>query len=145
MATVAVRPTDQAMHALEQANRVRSVRAQLKREIASGSLSASAVIERCPREAEGMTVRELLQSQPRWGPARCARLMLSVGVSEARSLRLADRIESGVERRAAFLCSAICLRAHESPSVATESADTAAGAVSPDLNREEASEGLVAD
>jgi hypothetical protein len=68
MATVAVGPTDQAMHALEQANRVRSVRAQLKREIASGSLTASAVIERCPREAEGMTVRELLQSQPRWGP-----------------------------------------------------------------------------
>src|SRR5215204_7422719 len=82
MARVAAGPTDQAMHALEQANRVRSVRAQLKREIASGSLSASAVIERCPREAEGMTVRELLQSQPRWGPARCFRLALSVGVSE---------------------------------------------------------------
>ena len=84
MATVAVGPPDQVKHALEQANRVRSVRAQLKREIASGSLSASAVIERCPREAEGMTVRELLQSQPRWGPARCSRLTLSVSVSEGR-------------------------------------------------------------
>jgi hypothetical protein len=86
MATVAVGPTDQAMHALEQANRVRSVRAQVKREIASGSLSASAVIERCPREAEGMTVRELLQSQPRWGPTRCSRLALSAGVSEGRAV-----------------------------------------------------------
>jgi hypothetical protein len=84
MATVAVDPTWQSLRALEQANRVRSVRAQLKREIASGSLSASAVIDQCPREAEGMTVRELLLSQPRWGPARCSRLALSVGVSEGR-------------------------------------------------------------
>jgi len=86
MATVAAGPTDQGMRALEQANRVRSVRAQLKREIASGALSASALIERCPREAEGMTVRELLQSQPRWGPARFSRLALSAGVAEGRAV-----------------------------------------------------------
>ena len=86
MATVATGPTYQALRALEQANRVRSVRAQLKREIASGSLRVSGLIERCPREAEGMTVRELLQCQRRWGPARCSRLARSASVSEGRAV-----------------------------------------------------------
>jgi hypothetical protein len=100
MATVAAGPTDQAMRALERANRVRSVRAQLKREIASGSLSASGVIERCPREAEGMTVGELLQSQARWGPARSSRLALSAGVSEGRAVgALTERQRSALIER----------------------------------------------
>jgi hypothetical protein len=86
MATVAVDPTYQSLRAREQANRVRSVRAQLKRAIASGSLSASGVFDQCPREAEGMTVRELVLSQP-----RCARSPGSRRTDLGGKVRFPDR------------------------------------------------------
>jgi hypothetical protein len=95
MATMTV-VTPQALRALEHANHVRSARAQLKRAIAAGTLTAAAVIERCPDEAAGMTIGELLRSQPRWGPARCARLLLAADVSEARPLGALTGRQRGV-------------------------------------------------
>ena len=83
---IAEAPAPQRLRALEQANRVRSGRARLKREIATGAVTAAEVIERCPHEAETMAIGELLRSQPRWGPARCSRLLLSTGISDGRPL-----------------------------------------------------------
>ena len=92
MATTSPDRDHQPLRALELANRVRSVRAQLKREVADGRLTVGAVIDRCPTEASGMALGELLRSQTHWGPARCSRLLTSVGVSEARALGvLTDR------------------------------------------------------
>ena len=83
---IAEAPVPQRLRALEQANRVRSGRARLKREMAAGLVSAAEVIERCPHEVETMSIGELLRNQPRWGPARCSRLLLSAGISEGRPL-----------------------------------------------------------
>ena len=83
---IAEAPVPQRLRALEQANRVRSGRAHLKREMATGVLTAAEVIERCPLEAETMSIGELLRNQPRWGPARCSRLLLSAGISDGRPL-----------------------------------------------------------
>ena len=83
---IAEAPAPQRLRALEQANRVRSGRARLKREMATGVVTAADVIEQCPYEAETMAIGELLRSQPSWGPARCSRLLLSAGISDGRPL-----------------------------------------------------------
>jgi hypothetical protein len=100
MTTMAPERMAQPLRALEEANKVRGARARLKREIAAGRLSPAEVLDRCPSEAEGMPIGELLRSQPRWGPARCARALLGVGLSEARPVRaLTERQRSALIAR----------------------------------------------
>jgi hypothetical protein len=72
----------QHLRALERANRVRLARADLKRKVAAGDLTAADVILSSPWQAESMSVSELLMSQRRWGRTRCRRLLTSLGVSE---------------------------------------------------------------
>lgn len=76
----------QHLRALELANRVRLARAQLKREVAAGALTAAEVILDCPWEAHSMSVSDLLMSQKRWGRARCRRLLNSIGVPEGKEI-----------------------------------------------------------
>ncbi len=79
-------PVHQPMRALEHANRVRLARAGLKRHVATGAREAAEIVQSCPWEAEGMAISELLMSQPRWGRARCRRLLLSLGLVENKQL-----------------------------------------------------------
>jgi hypothetical protein len=72
----------QHLKALEQANRVRLARADLKRHVASQETTAAAVVLNCPWEASSMELSDLLMSQRRWGRARCRRLLLSLGLPE---------------------------------------------------------------
>ncbi len=76
----------QHLRALEHANRVRLARAEMKRRIAAGDLSAVEVVESCPWEAESMSISDVLMSQKRWGRARCRRLLLSLGIPENKRL-----------------------------------------------------------
>jgi hypothetical protein len=76
----------QYMRALERANKVRLARADLKRRIATGELSAADVIIQCPWEAHSMTVTDLLRSQRRWGESRCRKLLAQLQMSETKSL-----------------------------------------------------------
>lgn len=73
---------NQHLRALEYANRVRLARAELKRRVGDGELSAADVVLECPWEAHSMSISSLLTSQKRWGRARCRRLLLSIGVAE---------------------------------------------------------------
>jgi hypothetical protein len=83
---------EQHLKALEYANRVRLARAEMKRNIADGELSAAAVVTRCPWEAQSMSISDLLMSQKRWGRTRCRRLLVSLGVPENKQLgTLTDR------------------------------------------------------
>ena len=70
------------LKALEQANRVRLARAELKRQVAAGETTAAEVVLECPWEASSMDLSDLLMSQRRWGRARCRRLLLSLGLPE---------------------------------------------------------------
>jgi hypothetical protein len=79
-ATVVAAP--QHLRALEHANRIRLARAELKRKIGAGQVSAAEVVASPPRAVESMSISELLMSQRRWGRARCRRLLLSLGVPE---------------------------------------------------------------
>ncbi|MEA2421556.1 MAG: hypothetical protein QOF55_655 [Thermoleophilaceae bacterium] len=76
----------QHLKALQQANRVRLARAELKRLVAAEETSAAEVVLRCPWEAESMELSDLLMSQRRWGRARCRRLLLGLGLPENKQI-----------------------------------------------------------
>lgn len=76
----------QRMRALERANHVRLARAQLKRQIARGRLSAADVLLELPPEAMSWSVGELLMSQRRWGCNRTRKLLSGLQISENRDL-----------------------------------------------------------
>jgi hypothetical protein len=73
---------NQHLRALEYANRVRLARAQMKRQVAAGELSAADVVLSCPWQAHSMSISDLLMSQKRWGRTRCRRLLVSLGIPE---------------------------------------------------------------
>jgi hypothetical protein len=82
----------QRMRALEQANAVRLARAELKRRIAEGEVSAAEVILGCPDVANRWTLAELLVSQRRWGSTRCRKFLERNSISEIKLIGdLTDR------------------------------------------------------
>jgi hypothetical protein len=100
----ATRTAPQHMRALEQANRVRLARAELKRQVADGETSVAEVVSSCPWEAESMTISELLTSQHRWGRQRCRRFLAAIPMSETKTVgtmterqrvELRSRLEAG--------------------------------------------------
>ena len=74
------------MQALQRANAVRLARAELKRRIAEGRISAAEAILSCPSEIEGMAVADLLVSQRRWGQTRCRSVLRAVPLSETKTI-----------------------------------------------------------
>jgi hypothetical protein len=83
MATV---PAPQHMRALQQANRVRLARAELKRQVTDGETSVADVVLECPWEAESMAIADLLMSQHRWGRTRCRRFLLQIPMNETKTI-----------------------------------------------------------
>ena len=76
----------QHLRALDQANRVRLARAELKRRVLAGEITAAEVILTCPWEAGSMEISDLLMSQRRWGRARSRRLLVSLGLPENKKI-----------------------------------------------------------
>lgn len=108
--SAAMSAAPQCLRALEQANHVRFARAELKRRVRAGRLSAAEVILTCPWQARTMSLDELLVSQRSWGRTRVRRLLLALPVAENKQVgslterqRLAIaaglRQERGVARR----------------------------------------------
>ena len=90
--TAASDAAPQHLRALEQANKVRLARAELKRRVATQTTTVADVVLDCPWEAESMALSDLLMSQRRWGRARCRRVLLSVGLPENKQIgTLTDR------------------------------------------------------
>jgi hypothetical protein len=87
MTQTATMPSEpQRLRALEQANAVRLARAELKRRIADGEVSAADVILSCPDAAQRWTVGELLVSQRRWGTTRCRKFLERNNISEIKQI-----------------------------------------------------------
>jgi len=76
----------QRLRALERANEIRLARAELKRRIADGEVSAATVILAPPQEASSWSVSDLLMTQRRWGSTRCRKFLLRNQVSETKAL-----------------------------------------------------------
>ena len=79
-------PGPQHMQALQRANAVRLARAELKRCVAVGEISAAEVILDRPWQAESMTISDLLTSQRRWGHTRCRKFLQCVPMSENKTV-----------------------------------------------------------
>src|SRR2546423_4522404 len=85
-ASAMIAPAPQHLQALQRANKIRLARAELKRRIAQGQLSASEIVLACPPEVEGMSVSDLLMSQRRWGRTRCRKFLASIPLAENKSI-----------------------------------------------------------
>jgi len=85
-ATATIAPAPQHLRALSRANEVRLARAELKRRVSTGQITAGDVILESPWEAGSMTVADLLMSQRRWGHQRCRRLLSQIPVSETKTI-----------------------------------------------------------
>src|SRR3712207_9453416 len=79
-------PGPQHLRALERANAVRLARAELKRRVAEGEISAAEVILAAPWEADSMSVSDLLTSQRRWGHTRCRKFLQAIPMSENKTI-----------------------------------------------------------
>lgn len=77
---------DQCLDALARANRVRQARAQLKRRIASGEVSATEAILVRRWETDAMSVGDVLTSQRQWGDRRCRRLLTAMQLQETKTI-----------------------------------------------------------
>jgi hypothetical protein len=84
--TIAMTPGPQRLRALARANEVRLARAELKRRIALGEVSAAEVILACPQAASSWSVGELLMSQRRWGITRCRKFLARNQISEIKKV-----------------------------------------------------------
>jgi hypothetical protein len=84
--TAMMTPEPQRLRALGRANEVRLARAELKRRIASGGVSAAQVILDCPWEARSWSVGDLLMSQRRWGHTRCRKFLVQSEISEVKQI-----------------------------------------------------------
>ena len=85
-ATATIAPGPQHLRALNRANEVRLARAELKRRIATGEITAGEVILESPWEARSMAVADLLMSQRRWGHQRCRKVLGQIPVSETKTV-----------------------------------------------------------
>jgi len=85
-ATTTVGSGSQCLRALRRANEVRLARANLKRQVAEGTISAADVILHCPSQIEGMAVADILMSQRRWGHTRCRSVLTAVPISETKTV-----------------------------------------------------------
>jgi hypothetical protein len=86
-ATATITPAPpQHMKALQRANEVRLARAELKRRVADGVITAGEVILSCPWEAASMSIGELLVSQHRWGTTRCRKFLAEISMPETKTV-----------------------------------------------------------
>ncbi|HMJ02539.1 MAG TPA: hypothetical protein VK506_06335 [Conexibacter sp.] len=79
-------PGPQHLQALQRANRVRLARAELKRRIADGELTAAEVILDSPWEASSMAIGDVLMSQRRWGGTRCRKFLAMFRITETKTI-----------------------------------------------------------
>ena len=84
--TATITREPQRLRALERANEVRLARAELKRRIADGDVSAAQVILDPPREASSWSLADLLMTQRRWGSTRCRKFLVRNQISETKPL-----------------------------------------------------------
>jgi hypothetical protein len=86
----------QRLRALERANEVRLARAEMKRRIAVGEVSAAEVILACPWQASSWSVGELLLSQRRWGHTKCRKFLNRNQISENKPIGALTERQRGV-------------------------------------------------
>ena len=86
------RSREQCLRALEQANEVRTARAKLKKELASGKIELVQVVADPPACVRMARVRDLLLVLPKIGSVRAGRILAQCGIAHSKTLvGLTDR------------------------------------------------------
>jgi hypothetical protein len=86
------RSREQRLRALEQANEVRTARAKLKKELASGKIELVQILADPPACVRTARVREVLLAVPKIGPVRAGRILAQCGIAHSKTLGgLTDR------------------------------------------------------
>ena len=84
--------SDQRLDALRKANKIRSRRAQLKKDLAAGSVQIVDILALPPEFAETERVSVLLRAVPKYGSARVTRLLIRARIGDSKRLGgLSDR------------------------------------------------------
>jgi len=74
------------MDALAEANRIRSLRARLKRDIKAGRKSTLALIADPPECIETMKVMDLLLSTPKYGSVKVKKILATCRISPSKTI-----------------------------------------------------------
>ena len=77
---------EQRLRALRQANEIRSRRAALKKELASGRVRIEDVLARPPAYAKTAKVQDLLLAVPKVGPARVTRFLSHCRITPSKTV-----------------------------------------------------------
>jgi hypothetical protein len=80
------RTLDQRMRALRHANEIRSGRAMLKKQLASGRVRIEEIIAQPPESAKTAKVYDLLLALPKIGPAKATRWITQCRIAPAKTV-----------------------------------------------------------
>jgi hypothetical protein len=90
--TAPERSREQRLRALRQANEIRSARAQLRRDLASGRFELAQILAHPPEFAQTAKVFGLLLLVPKIGPVKAGRLLAQCRIAHSKTLAgLSDR------------------------------------------------------
>ena len=91
-ARVPARTSEQRRRGLEQANEVRSARATLKKELASGTIELAPILADPPAWLRTARVRDLLLAVPKIGSVKAGRILAHCAIAHSKTLGgLTDR------------------------------------------------------
>jgi hypothetical protein len=122
-ATATIASQSDRLQALERANEIRRARAQLKRRISAGHLSAAQVILDCPPEAQRWPVAGLLACQRHWGSTTCSKFLARSQISETK------RIGELTERQRRLLAAELAQCSHDQANFPQPIGSARAGAI----------------
>lgn len=80
------RSLDQRMDALGKANRIRSFRARLKKDVKAGRVSALTLIAQPPEEIETMKVFDLVLATPKHGRVKTNKVLQQCRISPSKTI-----------------------------------------------------------
>ncbi len=80
------RSLDQRMDALRRANEIRSLRAQLKRDLKEGNIQIAAVISNPPEFVQTAKVFDILIAVPKYGKVKATRFLVHCKISQGKTI-----------------------------------------------------------
>ena len=87
-----VRSLDQRMEALKRANDIRVKRAQLKKDLKSGTVSIEQILSEPPEYVSTAKVIDILMAVPKFGRVKAARFLNTCRISQSKTVGgLSDR------------------------------------------------------
>ena len=85
-ASVPGRSREQRLRALQLANEIRSARAQLKKELASGKIELAQILAEPPECVRTARVRDVLLALPKIGAVKAGRILAECGIAHSKTL-----------------------------------------------------------